>query len=170
MAVDVVKVNMEAGKILEICRDIELVNAELYRYFAEIFKGHAEMAALWHKTADEEANHARQFVLAIKMRRDVMVDSLAIDGGKAQETLKIVNAYYASVQKTPPTMLDALAAAIKIEKGLASFHMTTAVNFTEARHKKLFTAMMEADRDHLDALQKFHRDLSGTQGACAPSP
>lgn len=161
MAADEVRVNMEIEKFLEVCRNIELVNAELYQYFAEIFSSHPELAALWHKTAQEEENHARQFVLAIKMRKETIVDSFVIDGSKAENTLDIVKSYYNTVKNTPPSMLEALSVAIKIEKGLASFHLVNSVHFVQESHKKLFSAMMAADQEHLEALQKFHLRIAG---------
>lgn len=159
MAVDELRVNVEIGKVLEICRDIEAANAELYWYFAEVFKDHAELTALWQKTAREEENHFRQFGLAIKLRKDTIVDSLRVDGSKAEKTLNVIKTYFDTVKQTPPSKLEALSAAIKIEKGLAAFHLTNAAHFIQESHKKLFAAMMAADKEHLEALQRFYDRL-----------
>ena len=152
-------VNGETVKVLEICRDIELANAELYRYFAGIFRDHAEMAALWHKTAQEEENHAKQFVLAIAMRREQLVDALAIDSNTAENTLNFIKGIYDMVRVNKPSMLEALRSAITLEVNLGKFHMTTAVHFVEKSHRQLFAAMMKADKDHVEALREFYQRL-----------
>lgn len=163
MVHDMAKTNTEVVKVLEICRDIELASAELYRYFSEIFSDHEAMAALWHKTAMEEDSHAMQFIMAIKMRKEAMIDTLAIDVSRAENTLKIVKSLNTVVRKNKPSMLDALQAAIKMEKGLVGFHMATVAHFVHESHKKLFSAMMKADNEHIEALENFYQKLSAAR-------
>jgi len=163
MVADVVKTNAEVVKVLEICRDIELASGELYRYFAEIFSGHEAMAALWRKTATEEDNHAMQFVLAIKMRKETIIDTLSLDISRAENTLKVVKSLTDLVRKNKPSMHEALQAAIKMEKGLVGFHMATVAHFVHESHKKLFTAMMKADNEHIEALEKFYQRLAAAR-------
>lgn len=163
MVADGVNTNTEVVKVLEICRDIELASAELYRYFAEIFSDHEAMAALWRKTAIEEDNHAMQFIMAIKMRKETIVDTLTIDIRQAENALKIVTSLNDVVRKNKPSMLEALQVAIKMEKGLVGFHLATMGHFVQESHKKLFTAMMKADNEHVEALEKFYQRLSAPQ-------
>lgn len=153
------KKNLEAGRVLEICRDIESVNAQLYDYFAEIFSEDQEISELWRKTAREEENHARQFVLALKMRREQMVDTLYVDGSTAENTLSLVRAIYEEVRISRPTLIDALKSAITLEANLGKFHMTTVGHFVEESHKKLFSAMMKADKRHVEALKECYQRL-----------
>jgi len=63
------KLNRGELRILDICRDIELLNEQLYRHFAVLFSDDRELKALWTKTANEEANHAQQFELAIRAQK-----------------------------------------------------------------------------------------------------
>jgi len=42
------------------------------------------------------------------------------------------------------------------------FHMATAVHFVQESHKQLFLAMMKADNEHLEALEKLYQRLSVT--------
>ncbi len=153
------KNNLEVVKVLEICRDIELANAQLYDYFTEIFSDHQALSALWYKTAREEENHARQFVLAINMRREQIVDTLIIDNSTAENTLSFVRSITAVMRENRPTILDALNSAITLEVNLCKFHMTTVGHFVEESHKKLFSAMMKADKKHIEALREFHQRL-----------
>lgn len=160
MVADSVKVNMESLGVLAICRDIEKANAELYKYFAEIFSSHEEMAELWEKTAGEEENHANQFVLAIKLRREQVVDSFAVDGSSAKKMLNIIEGVSAEVRREKPSILESLLIAIKLEEDLAAFHMMSVVNFVEDQQKKLFTAMMKVDKDHVERMRRFYQRLS----------
>jgi rubrerythrin len=162
VGIDTGKNSADIIKVLEICRDIEAASAELYSYFAEIYSDHQEMAALWRKTAKEEEDHAKQFVLALKMRREPFVEALVVDGSKAENALKIVRSLNDKARKSQPGMLEALRAAIKLEKGLADFHMTTAVHFVQESQKQLFLALMKADNEHVEALEKFYQRFSVT--------
>jgi rubrerythrin len=153
------KVSLDLVKVLEICRDVELTNAALYHYFAEIFSSDPEVAALWRKTAGEEENHAKQFVLGIKMRKEKIVDSLSIDGTKAKEMLDFVRVLSAEVRTSPPDKVEALRIAIDLEEKLTGFHMTTVSDFTDSNLKKLFTAMMKTDDHHVEKLHVMHRRL-----------
>jgi rubrerythrin len=159
MGIDAGKNSADIVKVLELCRDVEAASAELYKYFAEIYSDHPELAALWRKTAKEEEDHAKQFVLALKMRREPFIDAIVIDGSKAENALKIVRSLNDMARKSPPGMLEALRAAIKLEKGLADFHMSTAVHFVQENQKQLFLALMRADNEHVEALEKFYQRL-----------
>jgi len=159
MVANSAKIDGEIVRVLEVCRDIELSSAELYKYFAKIFCDHEEMAALWYKTAQEEENHAKQFILAITMRREQLVESLVIDSGTAESTLNFVRAIYDVVRVNKPSMLEALSSAITLEVNLSKFHMTTAVHFVEKTHRQLFAAMLKADKNHIEALREFHQRL-----------
>lgn len=151
--------NIEVVKVLEICRDIELVNAELYKFFAEIFSDDEEMANLWRKTAGEEENHALQFAMAINLRREQTVDTLFVDAGSAESALAYVRSINALVRESRPTMLEALRLAITLEINLSKFHMTAVGHFVEDGYKKLFAALMNADNNHLEALRVYYQRL-----------
>ena len=159
MVDDAAKINIDIMRVLEICRDIELACGELYNYYAEIFCNHEELAALWLKTAREEGNHARQFVLAINLQRQQVADSARIDGFTAKNMLNMIKTVYDGVRGKKPSMLEALSSAIKLEEKLQGCHMTTAVHFVEESHRQLFAAMMKADKDHIEALRRFHQRL-----------
>lgn len=159
MAADSVKTNMEIVKVLEICRDVELANAALYHYFAEIFSSDKDVAALWHKTALEEENHAKQFVLGINMRKEQIVESLSIDGSKAADMLHFVKSLSAQVRSSPPDKVAALRIAINLEERLAGFHMTTVSSFTDNNLKSLFAALMKTDDRHVEKLHEMHQRL-----------
>jgi rubrerythrin len=151
--------SMGVVRILEICRDIESYNAELYRYYGEIFSDNPEIAVLWKMTAMEEENHANQFVMAINLRKQGVVDSVNIDLYTAESTLEKVKSIYDGVRKTRPHILDAFRSAVALEEKLESFHMETVALFQDGTFKNLFTAMMKADKGHIAKLEAAYQKL-----------
>ncbi len=149
-------VDLTVVRVLELCRDVELYTSEMYNFFAELFKNDHTAAALWKKTAQEEDAHANQFALAISMRKDGLIETVNIDLFKAETTLNLVKSIYDSVRKNPPTLIDTLRSAIKLENKLADFHMESVANFTDPSFKEMFSAMMKADKDHVRALQEAY--------------
>jgi rubrerythrin len=147
----------EELRIFEICRQIELVNAEIYLYFVEIFSDIPWCAELWGKTAREEQNHAAQFELAMKMKRGV-IESVVIDKETAANALKVTESILAEVKGQHLSLEDALRASIKLEIHLAEFHMDCITIFKEESFAKMFKAMMAADEYHLKALQNAYKD------------
>src|SRR6185369_4972947 len=74
-------------RILEICRDVEVYVSELYYFFEESFRDTPDMGRLWKKTAMEEEDHAKQFVLAINLRKQDLVHDVSIDQESAEAVL-----------------------------------------------------------------------------------
>jgi rubrerythrin len=152
------KADLEILRTLELCRDIELYNAELYRYYAEIFQcSDPELSAMWQKTADEEDNHANQFVLAIKLRKQNLILHVGIDSFRATTTLNFVKSIFDGVRKNKPSAVDALRSAIKLEMQLEGLHMDSIAFFNDETHRKLFEAMMKADNAHLERIQEAYK-------------
>jgi rubrerythrin len=149
-------------RILELCRDIELNIAEIYLFFSAIFSENAEITALWLKTYNEEINHSNQFMLAINMRKENIIEGVNIDLYTAQSVLKMVQSIYDSVRKNRPTVADALRSAIKLEEKLADLHMQTVSKFTDDSFKSMFTAMMLADQNHVESLREAYRKIRNT--------
>ena len=53
--------------LLEVCRRIEFTLASLYRFLSNLYGDIPDIAAVFLKTANEEENHALQFVHALKL-------------------------------------------------------------------------------------------------------
>jgi hypothetical protein len=156
--------SVEVLKILEICRDIEVTCSELYHYFEEIFSSTPNISLLWKKTALEEENHASQFVLAIKLRRQGLVESVSIDAGTAEAILIRLRRVNGEVRVIKPSIADALRLAIELEEDLAEYHLSTIALFQEESHKMLFEAMMKNDHDHVADLKRAYEEhLAGME-------
>jgi rubrerythrin len=148
--------------LLEKCREIELLCKELYDYFTKLYSDNGEAVILWSKTAAEEANHAAQFTMAIRLKKD-MPCMIVVDASKVDSVLLQFRSSIAKVKAAPPLLEDALKYSIKLEKYLAEFHLGCIAMFEDDSNRKMFTAMMSSDNKHIESLQAAYVELTGTQ-------
>jgi hypothetical protein len=134
--------------------------AEAYRTLATAHRGHPKISALWAKTALEEDGHVSHFDLAMSVRGD-MIQSSNINLVRIDEAVKGVKDFLEEIKTSPPDIRTALRTAIQLEEQYVQFHMDMAVAFDTESHRKLFRAMMAADKEHVDSLCKALRELEG---------
>ena len=142
--------------------EIEILCKDLYEYFASLYAGNDEAVNLWQKTADEEQNHAEQFMLAIRLRKGLSCQ-VTVNSKRVESTLLQMHAVIEKVKISPPKLQDALCSAIKLEKYLAEFHLGCVICFEEKSYKNMFNAMMAGDQEHIASLQAAHDKLVGFQ-------
>ncbi|MHB8058254.1 MAG: ferritin family protein [Desulfuromonadaceae bacterium] len=145
--------------LLEKCREIELLCKELYDYFAELYSDDNNAVHLWRKTAMEEQNHADQFTLALKLRKDLPCTVLT-DSARVESILSQLRIVIAKVKAEPPSLVDALNSAIKLEKHLSEFHIDCVASFENESYRKMFNAMMSSDNEHIESLQDQYNKLT----------
>jgi rubrerythrin len=138
--------------ILEVCCKIEEGCAQLYHYLSLVYKNDPKASALWAKTANEEDNHAEQFRFACRTKGNG-IDILKIDIHKADMILSKIQSIYDAVKKAPPTLKDALDIAIRLEQGMADYHMYAVAIFKDENIEHLFKAMMRFDKQHIEMLE-----------------
>jgi len=147
----VVAFNVDA--VLSACREMETAMADLYDLLAKIHTDVPHMAKLWRKTANEERNHAAQFALALYIGNGV-VEAVRVDISIIEGTLRAVHRLREEWMTRPPTVEQALQVAITSEEALVNLHADKIPIFAEESHKKLFAAMMAADREHVGRLRQ----------------
>jgi rubrerythrin len=157
MAEDV-KLSISDTQILDICCKIEETCADLYRYFSKIYADAPQISALWEKTAKEEDSHAEHFRLASRLQ-GYGIQTLKTDRNKATTILTKIQSIYENVQKSPPTLKDALLFAIKLELNISEYHMDTLAAFEDKNLERLFTSMMKNDKEHVPMLEKVYKEL-----------
>jgi rubrerythrin len=145
--------------VLEICEHIELACAELYHYFADLFKNERGDMLLWLKTAMEEENHAMQFTLIAKLKRQKIISSIQIDPVDAEITLIYIRSLIEKSKKTPPTQKEALQLAINLENKMAALHIENVITFVDPSYEITFLAISQSDRKHLESLQEAYDRL-----------
>jgi len=152
-------ITMGEVRVLDFCRDIELMNEELYLYFADLFSENREVTALWVKTANEEANHAKQFELAIRLKNEVL-ESVSIDAWVVDAASRFVRTLLESAKKSPPSLADAVQLSIKLEERLSRLHLECIAIFSDETYKELFSAMTANDNRHLESLLDAQKKYS----------
>lgn len=150
--------------MFEKCREIELLCKELYDYFAELYSDNDDAVRLWRKTAMEEQNHANQFTLALKLRKDLPCTVLT-NSTRVDSVLSQLRALITKVKAVRPNLADALNVSITLEKHLAEFHIDSVARFENDSYRKMFNAMMSNDNEHIESLQQEHNKLTTTCGA-----
>lgn len=144
--------------LLEKCRTIELLSQELYTRFAENYADIPEAVYLWRKTAVEEENHAEQFTLALKMRKNLnMKSTITLD--TADKLIARLRNVIAGLPSNRLSLLEALEFALKLEQYLVKFHLSCVAVFNDDSFQKLFNAMMASDQGHIAAIEEYYQKL-----------
>jgi len=136
----------------DVCARIEGLCAELYHYYSDIHKDHADVSRLWKKTALEEENHQKQFELAYRLRDDIGID-LNADLDRIYRIHQKVSTLLAHVRQSPPDIVTALTKAIEMEERIADLHLESSVRFHDESISKMFQALQEFDQDHVKSLR-----------------
>lgn len=147
-----------ADRVIQTCRQIEFTLAAVYHALAELHRDVPDLAAVWTKTAFEEENHGRQFELASRLPG--AITEAALQPEAAEEMLTRVREFDARMREAAPAPVEALRAMISMEKSLAGYHMALVGTFANPGTKKMFEAMMAADKRHAGTLIDAFRRLA----------
>ncbi len=126
--------------------------AGLYEELAILHARDAMVAHLWRKTAREEMNHAAQFSLLIDTMSDTVSASLA-DAVTLDRVRRAVENTVEEYRLHPPSVREALVAAIDFEESMNALHADQILVFTHPQCKQLLAAMMASDRGHVSSLR-----------------
>jgi len=147
----------ETALILNTCAVNENVRAETYDFLADAYRDNPKIAALFHKTANEERNHEYQFLMALKKFVPVISGS-AVGADWVEKYSTFAHQIFQSIKEELPTIEDALKMSILAETAFRQFHMDTAVYFQDSSLAALFKAMMAGDDEHVESLKRAHAD------------
>ena len=140
--------------VLSVCEAVQLACAELYHYFAELFKADRESFLLWLKAAMEEENHARLFALLGKLSPEGVTESAEARLAAAETTLCHVRSLHEKVRQSPPAMAEALQIAIELEMKLDSFLTENVMKFADRSCEKSFLSLTSAGGKLRESLQE----------------
>jgi rubrerythrin len=142
----------EVSRVLTACQALELAMAGLYEELAALHDYDPVVARLWKKTAREEMNHAAQFALLIETMFD-MVSATLVDPTTLDRARRAIENTVEEFSLRPPSVREALVAAIDFEESMSALHADQILVFTNPQCKRLLAAMMAADRGHVAALR-----------------
>ena len=126
--------------------------AGLYEELAALHDYDPAIAALWTKTAREEMNHAAQFSLLIETMSGT-VSAVLVDPASLDRVRKAIESTVEEYRLHPPSVRDAMVAAIDFEESMHSLHADQILVFANPLSKRLVHAMMAADRGHIAAIR-----------------
>jgi rubrerythrin len=152
----------EVFKVLTACRALELAMAGLYESLALLHEYDPAIARLWKKTAREEMNHAAQFTMMLETMADT-ISAAIVDASTMTNVRQAIEATIEEFQIHPPSVREALVAAIDFEESMTELHADQVLIFANPQCKRLFQAMMAADNSHVGALRAVLTKLPPTR-------
>ncbi len=153
-------IDSSVTEVLGVCEKAEFACAELYHFFAALFKDDREIFHLWLKTALEEENRARLFALMSKLRHDNVIASVELELAEAEETLEHIRCLVQQAKESPPSLREALEIGMELETKLDRFMRENVVKFADESYEKSFLAI--SNSRHLESLQAACQRLSGS--------
>lgn len=159
---------MASKTFLEVCIGIEGLCAELYHFYSDIYEDIPEASRLWKKTALEEENHQKQFELVLALLNEAEFEVPKESLKRAFSIQNRLQQLLVHVKVNKPELLKAVSVAVEMEEKLADMHVHTALNFREDSMQRLFKALSDADRDHVNDMRRYrtilHMPLCEMQG------
>ncbi len=152
------KLSILEKDILTTCAEVEQTVATLYRSFAKIYAENQMAVKLFQKTANEEDDHANQFMLACRMQGAGM-KCVKVDAKQINDVHEKLRRTIDSIQANPPELKKALEFSANLEVTLGEYHMNAIVEFEDESLRRLFTNMRNNDRDHAQALRTALAEL-----------
>jgi hypothetical protein len=150
--------------ILDVCRDIRLACAELHHYYADLFVEDRASLLFWKRTALGEENHAKEFTLIVKLRRQHVIKSFRSDLLlEAKIALIYLQSIIERAKQNPPSFAEALKTSIDLEEKLSRFHLQNVVKFTDPCFPKQFTGLIQADQERITSFRKAYDQLLSPQ-------
>jgi rubrerythrin len=137
---------------LDTCSLIEERCAHIYRHFERIFSDASDIAALWHKMANDEDHHAAQFKLAALHLGQNKKDADFKDR-KLKAVLDKLDSIHLTVETDQPSLSEAFEIALVIEMELAERHIESILTYGDYGLSDLFFKMEKYDQGHLELLQ-----------------
>lgn len=139
--------------IIDLAVNIELEVAALYEAYARVFGGRQEVAYFWRLYAEAERYHAATIrIHQASFQETVTEDDTEVDLSDAVRFLDELRALRTQAEKSPPTILEALAVARRVEENSAELNGRTQFFRRHPGLAELFKRMAEEDRAHRDVL------------------
>ena len=149
--------------ILDVCSCIRSTCAELYHFYADLFVNDRAAFLFWKRVAMGEENHAKEFTLIAKLKRQKIIHSFQSDLIDAEIALFYLQSLIEKTRQNPPSLEDALSTSIKLEEKLSRFHLQNLVEFTDPSFRKQFTKMIQTDQERIESFRKAYEQLVAPQ-------
>jgi len=142
--------------VLEVCQTIKLTSAELYHYFAVLFKDDKHSFQFWLNTAMNEENQGRLCGLLIKLCRKNNFGTIQVELQEAEITLFYIQSLIGRAKKNPPSLKEALHLAIDLETKMEAFRTENIFIFSDQSIENSFLAIANIDTKRLELLHQAY--------------
>lgn len=144
--------------IIELAVAIELECAALYEVFARSFASNEELVYFWRLYAEAERYHGASIrIHQAAFGGEVSAENLQVGADEAQAVLTEIKTMRERYEKAPPSVLEALQVARRVEESNAELHGRTQFFRLHPHFEELFRKMAEEDRAHRDVLATAER-------------
>lgn len=129
------------SEVIRACEKAEFACAELYHFFAALFKEDREIFHLWLGCALEQENRAKLLALMGKLRHDNIIVAVELELAQAEQTLEQVSSLVRQVKENPPSLREALEIGVDLEQRLDRLIRDNVVKFGEESYERSFLAI-----------------------------
>jgi rubrerythrin len=146
-------------KVLDICQHIHKHSEELYQYLAEIHRGHGEIARIWGLVAVDKCNHADTFKMASRLKGEG-ISEIYLSPDTAESILAKIKTVLKGFRRNPPSVLDALGFAVKMEENLNNVQFRHVVKLVNDQDVALMTSSLRSSGSVVHMLTEEYVNLT----------
>jgi hypothetical protein len=152
-----------AQDILDVCRDIRLMCAELHHYYADLFVDVRSALLLWKRTALGEKNQAKELAVIANHRCQKVIHSFRRELLDAEIALIYLRSLIERTKHNPPSLVEALKTSIKLEEKLTRFNIQNIMEFTGNSLSKQFTKVIQVEQERIASFRNAYKQLVAPQ-------
>lgn len=139
------------------CAEVEETLAQIYTALAATQAAEQELKHIWMAMADDEGEHAREILLALRMLKEEILVGEQIPEADVRQLLTRARDLLAKVRQPGLSIQDALRLSLHLEEDFRRVHVLCAVSFADAGMRKVFERLGQADQDHVARLTDYCR-------------
>ena len=146
---------MKIHGALKALAQLELSIAKLYEYYCETLEDDPDAALLFSRMAREEHRHLQvvDYQRRLVRANPLLFNDIDLDLAEAERTT--IEAQAMTVASHPPTLDEAIGAALRIETNAAESHYRSALASANEEIAAFLENLARGDREHLGRLMEF---------------
>jgi rubrerythrin len=150
---------LETLNILGTCQHIHKYAEEFYQYLTEVHHDNLEIARMWGLCAIDKCNHSDTFKMAYRLKGEGISD-IALSAERATNILNKMKTIPKGNACTPPSVVDALRFAIKMEENLSRVHISHVVTFYSEQDTTLMVSTLQSSNNIIHMMTEEYLNLT----------
>ena len=115
-------------RVLDVCQQIFKLAEGVYQYLSDIHREDPEVARMWGLLAIDKCNHAETFKMAVRLKGEGIAE-VHVTAGDAAQILERMKAIPTGNSVNPPSAVEALRFALRMEERLNHVHFRHVVTY-----------------------------------------